>query len=257
MPHAIYEGIVTHARLRPVRHRLRYRVFALLLDCNALAEAGKSLRLFSLNRPNLVSLYEKDHADGEGNLCSYLAHIATEAGFDPEHVRFSMLFYPRILGYAFNPLTTYYGFTPAGDIALMVYEVRNTFGQRLTYVLRPGVGEGQPHQCDKQLYVSPFNKVEGRYVFRVATPADQLNLDITLQVEGETVLKAAFSAEKRPFTDKTLLAALARTGWMTLKVVAGIHIEALRLWFKGLRIKPRPDAAKRRLVSSRHRPPEA
>ena len=40
--------------------------------------------------------------------------------------------------------------------------------------------------------------------------------------------------------DGTLLAALARTGWMTVKVTAGIHYEAARLWFKGLRLRPRP-----------------
>ena len=35
---AIYHGQVVHERLRPRRHRLRYRVFSLLLDLDELPE---------------------------------------------------------------------------------------------------------------------------------------------------------------------------------------------------------------------------
>lgn len=249
MAHAIYEGMVTHVRLRPVRHKLRYRVFTLLLDCNDLPGAARHTRLFSLNRFNLVSFYEKDHGDGEGDLRAYLAKIARDAGLAEKVHRFEILAYPRILGYAFNPLTTYYGYDDQGEIALMVYEVRNTFGQRITYVI-PAKGGCSPleQSCDKALYVSPFNHVEGNYSFRVLAPAQTLSLAITLTVKGETVLTAAYAGERHNLTGGALIAALGRTGWMTLKVVAGIYLEAVKLWLKGLRLKPRPPAPKSRIV---------
>lgn len=109
---ALYEGVVTHKRLRPIQHALRYRVFSLLLDCEELPVLDRRLRLFSYNRFNLCSLYDGDHGDGTP-LLSYLRSIAARSG-QTEIDRFLMLCYPRMLGYGFNPITVYLGWTQAG-----------------------------------------------------------------------------------------------------------------------------------------------
>jgi DUF1365 family protein len=157
--------------------------------------------------------------------------------------RIAILCYPRILGYAFNPLTTYFVHDRSGRLRLMIYEVNNTFGERHTYVL-PVDGTGADgtvaQETRKVFYVSPFNQVEGRYGFRVTPPADTVALGVSLKTAEGPLLKAHFRGDRRPLTDKTLLAATARMPLMTLKVMAGIHIEAARLWLKGLRIVRRP-----------------
>lgn len=243
---ALYVGTVTHKRLKPVKHALKYSVFNLLVDCDAVDELAKRLRFFGHNRPNIVSLYDKDYGDSE-NLSAYLRKLANEAVPHQKIERFQMLTYPRIFGYAFNPLTVYYGFDADEKVKLMIYEVNNTFGQRHTYVIPAEERENGVlwQHCDKQFYVSPFNDVSGQYSFHVSPIAEKLTIGVALRDDEGPLLNAYFRGERQDLTDGALLKAIAHTGWMTIKVMAGIHYEALKLWMKGLKLKPRPDAPKR------------
>ena len=238
---SLYTGAVVHKRLMPRRHMLRYSVFSCLFDCNRLPALDARLRLFSYNRFNLFSLHDRDHANGE-DLKSYLQDIARNSGCEHIISRFMMLCYPRVLGYVFNPLTVYFGLDRDDQVRLVVYEVRNTFGQRKTYVLpaKPDNSGLITQECGKRFYVSPFNAVEGRYSFH-ATPLDEeLTLGVALRTEDGPLLKTYFRGKRSDLTDANLLKALSRNGWMTVKVIVGIHYEALRLWLKGLRPVPRP-----------------
>lgn len=238
---ALYFGTVAHTRMRPVSHALRYRVFALLFDCDTLDALDKRLRLFSYNRFNLFSLYDSDHGDGTG-LRAYLDSVAAGSGQADKVSRFVMLCYPRILGYAFNPVTVYFGLDEEDRICLVVYEVNNTFGERKSYVV-PAQPDGNGlvwQQCPKEFFVSPFNKVAGTYSFHVTPIGDDLTLGVALKDDGGALLKAFFRGQREELTDTNLLWALARTGWMTAKVFIGIHYEAAKLWLKGLRTVPRP-----------------
>ncbi|CTQ53374.1 hypothetical protein LP7551_01896 [Roseibium album] len=243
---ALYSGTVAHKRMRPVSHSLRYRVFALLFDCRTLETLGGKLRLFSYNRFNLFSLYDRDHGDGTP-IRAYLEALATGTPHGRDVCRFEMLCYPRILGYAFNPLTVYYGLDFEGHIRLVVYEVNNTFGQRKTYVLPVSADSNREviaQRCAKELYVSPFNAVTGTYSFHLTPPGTNLTVGVALQDEDGPLLKAHFRGERQTLNDAALLRELTRTGWMTLKVTLGIHYEAARLWLKGLPLKSRPPAPK-------------
>jgi DUF1365 family protein len=237
----IYFGEVVHKRLRPVMHALRYRVFALMCDCDQLTELDKRLKLFSYNHFNLFSLFDRDHGDGTA-LDAYLRKVAAGSAVGDQISRFSMLCYPRIFGYAFNPLTVYFGFDHDHQVRLVIYEVNNTFGERMTYALPAGPERAgvMTQSCRKQLYVSPFNSDKGTYSFHVTDPGEDLTLGVALRDNAGPLLKAYFHASREPLSDKVLLKALARTGWMTVKVIAGIHLEAAKLWLKGLRLVHRP-----------------
>jgi len=238
---ALYNGVVVHKRVRPVEHALRYHVFSLLMDCDDLPNLDRRLRLFSYNRFNICSLHDSNHGDGTP-IPDYLRQIATQSGVRGIE-RFLMLCYPRVLGFGFNPVTVYFGIKADRSPALIVYEVNNTFGERQTYVVP--VDQSAPtdtvHQsCGKTFYVSPFNGVDGRYSFHVTPLEDEITIGIALHTDEGPLLKAFFRGEREDLTDATLAAALARTGWLSVKVVAAIHYEALKLWFKGLRLVRRP-----------------
>lgn len=239
----LYRGTVVHRRLRPVRHALRYRVFSILFDCDRLDQLDKGLRFFSRNRFNLFSLHDSDHGDGT-SLEGYLARVAAEAGMGETVERFLMLCYPRVLGYVFNPLTVYYGLDAAGRTRLVVYEVNNTFGERKSYVLpcdEDADSRVIAQSCRKRLYVSPFNDVSGQYSFHLTPPGeDDLTVGVALRTAEGPLLNAYFHGLKRPLSDAELLKALASNGLMTVKVMAGIHWEALKLWLKGVKLVPRP-----------------
>lgn len=240
---AIYAGNIIHKRVGPISHALRYKVFSLLIDCDNLPSLATRLKLFSHNRFNLVSLYQSDFGDGV-DLPAYLNKIADRSGQGDKVHRFMMLCYPRILGYAFNPITVYFGLDSDGQIRLTVYEVHNTFGQRKTYVLPADPNQdGQIwQQCPKQFFVSPFNKVSGNYGFHLSSLADEFTLGVALKDQEKPVLRAHFRGKRQELTDKGLIRAIVGTGLLTLKVMVGIHFEAARLWIKGLRLQTRPPA---------------
>lgn len=54
------------------------------------------------------------------------------------------------------------------------------------------------------------------------------------------MLSAAFAGARREMDDRALFAAFLAHPLQALRVLAGIHWEALKLWRKGLRIRPRP-----------------
>jgi DUF1365 family protein len=175
----------------------------------------------------------------------YAERQANQHGIDLTGGRVLLLCYPRLLGYAFNPLSVYFCYRASGEPALLIYEVRNTFGQVHAYVLpveRNDISPAGIRQTDdKRFYVSPFIEMAMRYHFRVMPPKDHVKLRI-LETDGDgPLLAASFIGHRRVLTTRELLRCFCLFPLITLKVVAAIHWEALRLWLKGVRLVPGPD----------------
>ena len=237
---AIYSGTVVHHRLAPRKHKLSYRVFSLLLDLDEVAALDEKLRLFSANGSNLFSFQWKDHGRGDGScLKQYAMDTCMQAGTKSPIDRVELLFYPRLWGYSFNPLAVYFCYDHGGDLAAIIYEVTNTFGERHSYVLPTADGKLR-HQCDKQFYVSPFLPMEARYHFHIRPPADKVVLGIQQKSENGAALNAVFIGQRETLGDGALLRALLGNPAMTAKVIVGIHWEALKLWRKGVPFHKRP-----------------
>ncbi|MEM9734112.1 MAG: DUF1365 domain-containing protein [Pseudomonadota bacterium] len=248
---SLYRGEVIHARLRPVAHKLRYRVFSLMMDVDRLEEEAARLRLFSLERFNLFSLHRHQHGHRDGRTLSQFAWgQVARLGLTGEVERITMLFYPRLLGFAFNPLTVYFCLGKDGAPRAMIYEVRNTFGENVTYVLKAGDPHGRAwtHGIDKSFYVSPFNEVEGDYTFHVTRPDEDMTVGVALKTDGAPLIRTHFRGHRHALTDGALVKAFFAYPLMTLKVVAAIHWEALKLWRKGLRLKTRPAPPDARII---------
>ncbi len=234
---AIYEGRVVHDRRRPRRHRLEYRVFSFLLDIDELPELDRSLGLFAHNRSALFSFHDRDHGDLTGaSLRTWVEERLAEAGIDLDGGDIRLLCYPRILGYAFNPLSVYFCHRPEGGLAAILYEVRNTFNERHTYVIP--VTEAHravvSQRAGKQLYVSPFVAMDADYHFRIQPPGEEVRIAIREEDAEGLLLAAAFRGTRTPLGKVTLARLLFRYPAMTLKVTAAIHWEALRIWLKGV-----------------------
>jgi uncharacterized protein len=256
----IYAGDVIHTRLRPRQHRLRYRVFSVLLDLDELETLDGALRLFSVNRRGLFSFRDSDHGSGDkGGLKDWVSGQLGSAGVETDDLRVTMLCYPRILGYVFNPLTVYFCYGPADDLRAVVYEVCNTFHERHAYVIPVTGGQGTriTHDCGKDLYVSPFVPMDCHYHFSLDPPADKVRVAITESDQEGTLLYAAFRGARRPLTDRELARAFVRYPLMTLKVTAAIHWEALRLFIKRVPVHRHARARNPRsttIVANAHRP---
>lgn len=245
--HALYVGEVMHRRLRPVDHRLRYRVFMLLVDLDDLVELGRRLRLLSIGKFNLFGLDLRDYGDGQAaGPRTHVDSLLSRAGL-PTGGPVRLLTMPRVLGYTFNPLNVYFCGHPDGGLQAILYEVNNTFGERHAYLLpveRPGSANTPIRQrIDKAMHVSPFLGMDHEYRFRIEPPGEHapaMSLRVDVHDAEGPLLLASFRGTRMQLTDRALLFRFLALPLMTLKVMAGIHWEALRLWAKGVPIHPHP-----------------
>jgi DUF1365 family protein len=241
----LYTGTVMHRRFKPRAHRLSYRVFWCLLDLDELPQLPSRLRFFSLKGFNLFGFRNADHGDGsELPLRAQVEAYLATAGIDLEGGAIRLLCMPRLLGFVFNPISVYYCYGPGGALKALLYQVHNTFGQRHSYLIPVDSEPGEPleQRCLKAFYVSPFMDMDIAYRFRVQPPDARVALVIESSDAQGPVLFASLAGERRTLTDAALLRAFLSFPLMTLKVVAGIHWEALKLWSKGMRLRPRPPA---------------
>lgn len=251
----IYFGTVVHARHRPKKHSLRYRVFSLLIDLDEIETLDGKLRLFGYNRRAVFSFWDKDHGLGTtGDLRGWVERHLADAGINHSNVRIRVLCYPRIFGYVFNPLTVYFCEDRKGNLLALLYEVCNTFHERHTYIIpAQTMREGSVrHSCSKAMYVSPFVPMDCTYDFDITPPGQRVKIAINERDNEGDLLFASFAGRKSPLTDGTLSRALFTYPLMTMKVMAGIHWEALRLWLKGVPLHRHRPAAKRIASSVEH-----
>jgi len=247
MNSAFYIGRVVHRRWKPKRHRLAYRVFSLLADLDELSELHQRLRWFSHNRFNLYSIWDRDFGAGDGSpLRPWVESQLAAAGLPHRNIRISLLCYPRILGYAFNPLSVFFCRRADGGLIAILYEVHNTFGQRHCYLIAADPATPVVRQaCDKGFYVSPFIPMQARYRFEIVPPGEKVAIAIHQTDAEGPLLDASFVGTRVALTDRRLLSLLMSHPLMTVKVIAGIHWEALHLWMKGVKPVDRPAPPKR------------
>ncbi|MDT6941031.1 DUF1365 family protein [Brucella pseudogrignonensis] len=240
---ALFPGHVTHTRLRPKGHKLAYKIYSLLLDLDELEALDGKLKLFSLDRFNLFSFYRQDRGDGSSApLREQVERAMDAAGVMPDGGAVRLLTMPRILGWAFNPLSVFFCYNQGGDLVAILWEVDNTFRQRHGYLIPvENDSNGRIVQsCDKAFYVSPFMDMKLRYEFEVSPPKDKLSIRINSFDDEGLVMTARHLARRIELTDAALLRAFFSIPFLTLKVVGGIHWEALKIWLKGIGLRKRP-----------------
>jgi DUF1365 family protein len=241
---SLYIGTVMHHRIQPKRHRFIYRLFTLLLDIDRLPEIDHRLRLFSVDRFNLLSFHNKDHGKRDGTpLRPWVEAKLRDAGIDTTPAYIHLLSMPRFLGYVFNPLSIYYCYDEQYSLTSILYEVKNTFGEQHPYVFpilsAPSAGGRFHHQCAKAFYVSPFIEADASYRFSLNDPGDQLDVRIAERNQDGPLLAAVLKGMSRPLTDWQVLIQAFKNPFVTHKVILSIHFEAFKLWMKGLKIQPR------------------
>jgi uncharacterized protein len=231
----LYTGRVMHHRLAPRRHRFSYSAMTMLFDLDELPELDRRFALFGYNRARPIAFHDADHGPGDGSdLRAWVEGHMAARGIAVPGGAIRILCLPRLFGYAFNPISVWFCFDRQERLAVMLYEVANTFGERRSYLLAVEDGaDGILRQsCAKGFHVSPFLPVAGEYRFRLTPPADSVMLQIRHIVAGETRLIALQTGKRAALDDGGMLRVLLRFPLMTAKVITAIHFEALRLWLK-------------------------
>jgi DUF1365 family protein len=233
MNSCIYNGIVTHKRFKPVKHSLKYKTFSLLLDLDEVESLAKKISIFSLDKFNIFSFYNKDHGarDG-GSLKSWILENIKKFKINNEITKIKLLCYPRIFGYVFNPLSIFYCYE-GNNLKVIFYEVKNVFNEQHTYIFKIKNNKNIEQKCKKKFYVSPFMDMETYYNFKLINPEEKLSVFIKQTDKKETILTAKQTGDKKEFSFKQLMLNFFKYPLMTIKIMTSIHYEAFLLWKKG------------------------
>jgi uncharacterized protein len=250
-------GHVAHERLSPKRHAFKHASFFLWLPMRALSERG--VKALAVNRFAPLSFYDQDHGDARGaeggGALAWFEELMREQGIEDVEGEVWLHCYPRVWGYAFKPVSFWYGHARSGELRVILAEVNNTFGERHFYLLK-SPSYGQTLSAQKVFHVSPFCEVSGHYEFRFMTsppPAEWPTLGVSAEgMRAKTVarieyhddqgclLKTRVSGELEPLSSASARRALWRYPMMTLGVIFLIHWHALRLWLKRVSFFSKP-----------------
>ncbi len=232
----IYVGKVIHRRFKPKNHYFKYRVFSLLIDLDDLNEIDNKIKLFSYNKFNIISFFDKDHGDRDGtSLKNWVKKKLENIGVDDKEIKIKLFCYPRILGYVFNPLSVFFIYDKNDKIISIFYEVKNTFGEQHTYIFKAEDNETLRNSCVKKFHVSPFIDMECNYKFRVNKPSDKISVIIDQSDNDGKLLFASQDGTAKEFSNKNLFVSYIFHPLMTFKVIVAIHYEAFKLWLKGIK----------------------
>ena len=239
-------GCVRHTRLRPARNAFAYPTYFLMLPMRSMASNGAGE--LARNKRAAISFYDKDHGDGRSNSLSWLDEVLRSEGIDDAVGETWLHCYPRVFGYSFKPVSFWYCHRLDGALRAVVVEVNNTFGERHVYLLdHPKFGREQT--ATKVFHVSPFCNVEGHYRFRFMTTSNQRAVQRTvarIDYDDNTgaLLQTSVSGDLQPLNSQAVRKAVFSHGAMTLGVIARIHWQAVKLFFKGVPFfsKPKPPA---------------
>jgi len=252
-PALLFTGRVSHARHVAPGTRFSYRLWMLAFDLDRLDEIAGRSRLFRCGRFAPVSLCEADHGPRDGtSLRDWAAASLRAAGLDSAAARIHFLCIPRVFGFAFNPIAFFFCHDAQGRLRAVLHQVKNTFGDQHTYLIPVAVSDAAPgavvrQHARKRLHVSPFFDMEGGYRFSFAAPdltADDTDFTLTIRygTPDRRRLTAAMRLHGAALTDGGLLRAIASMPLMTIKVIAAIHMQAVRLWWRGARFHRAPAA---------------
>jgi uncharacterized protein len=232
----IYKGWVRHRRTAAGGNRFRYRLFMLYLDLAELPQLFDGVPLWSARRPAPAWFRRADYLGPAGRPLDEAVRdlVAARLGVRPRGP-IRLLTHLRYFGYCMNPVSFYYCFDPAGErIEAIVAEITNTpWGERHQYVLAAGGRRGPLRfEFAKEFHVSPFMPMQMQYHWAFGEPAERLVVHMQNLRDGARVFDATLALRAEPVTAGALARVLAAHPAMTLKVVAAIHWQALRLWWK-------------------------
>ena len=240
-------GRVWHRRLRPVEHAFSHASYFLLLPMRALRHQADTK--VKRNRFGALSFFDRDHGDGRDDSLAWFEELLARENIDDAAGEVWLHTFPRVLGYAFKPVSFWYALRSDGTLAAVVAEVNNTFGERHCYLLcGSALHWGGTMEASKVFHVSPFCAVQGLYRFRFLlrggtafvpryTIARVDHVD-----DAGLLLQTSVGGTLLPLTRGNVWRAFFGTPLMTLGVVARIHWQALRLAIKRVPFHRQPPA---------------
>ncbi len=224
----------------------RYRTFHALIDLDELDALERDVVGFGYRHPALTRFRDRDHLGGgdtpvKAKLARWLAAQGVALPAGPVRVLANL----RVMGQVFDPVSWWFCHHADGTLALVVAEVNNTFGESYWYLLddlEHAPGGVVRARADKRFHVSPFLPITGLdYRFTFVLRPDRLVAHIDVEEDGRVVFDATQTGRRRAFTTGHLARTLLANPLLPLRTVVLIHLQALRLFARGVRFHRKPD----------------
>ncbi|SIT87540.1 hypothetical protein SAMN05421665_2442 [Yoonia rosea] len=231
-----------HGRRGAVKNAFRYSIDYVLLDAEAELATPT---LFSRNAGNLMSLHDNDHggASKAGVGAAWVRNVLSAYEIE-DAVRIELLAQPRVLGHVFNPVSFWLCYDADDALTTVIAEVTNTFGDRHSYLCRHADGRAitkdETLSAQKLMHVSPFQPIEGGYTFRFDMQPDAIGIWIDYS-RGNGGLIATLTGPRKPITNTAIIKAALRRPFGSRRVLALIHWQAVKLWWKGATFRSQPE----------------
>ncbi len=243
---AIYEGVVRHRRHAPRPHAFRYRTAMLYLDLDEVDDLFAGRWLWSSRGRALAQFRRGDYLGPAHRPLADAVRDRVEAATGRRPAGpIRLLTHLRYFGFVFNPVSFYYCHGTDGALEHVVAEITNTpWKQRHAYVLTVAAarrdGDSLAWDFPKDFHVSPFMAMARDYRWRLGLPGERLRVHMDVLDGEDREFDATLSLERRALDGRGLARVLWRYPLMTLQVVAAIHWQALRLWFKRTPVHDHP-----------------
>jgi DUF1365 family protein len=232
-----------HGRRGATKNAFRYSIDYVLTDAEAEVQTPA---LFSRNSGNMMSLQDSDHggAPKKGKGATWVREVL--AAYDvTDAIRIELLAQPRLLGHVFNPVSFWLCYNAEDALTTVIAEVSNTFGDRHSYLCRHEDGRAitkdETLAAQKLMHVSPFQPVEGGYTFRFDIQPDSIGIWIDYS-RGNGGLIATLTGPRKPITNASIIKAALRRPFGSRRVLALIHWQAIKLWWKGATFRSQPES---------------
>jgi uncharacterized protein len=262
MESALYVGKLRHRRFSPRPHAFSYPVYMAFLDVDRLPELMNVSPLSSYDKWNVTAYCERDHFGASDlSLRARLAEDAATHGLQLPDGQVFLLTHLRYLGYVFNPVSFYYCYDRTGNLSMLMAEVSSTFGERHNYWLTAACeresATAKRYTTAKQMHVSPFMGMDLDYDWILSPPGNSLIAHMNTLAAGQPFFDATLQLQRRPWEARSLHRVLATYPLMTLRVIASIHWQALRLWLKKIPVFTHPKKLATRNQSQAVPPPRS
>ncbi|SLN36263.1 hypothetical protein PSJ8397_01848 [Pseudooctadecabacter jejudonensis] len=235
-------GKTYHGRRGATKNAFRYSIDYVLLDAEG---APDHPALFARNGRGAMSLHDSDHggAPGQGRGAAWVRDILAEHGLNVAG-RIELLAQPRVLGHVFNPVSFWLCHDAEDVLRVVIAEVTNTFGDRHSYLCHHNdlreITKAETITAQKIFHVSPFQDIAGGYTFRFDIQPDRVGIWIDFS-EDHAGLIATLTGPRKPLTNAGILRSMLRRPFGSRRVLALIHWQAVKLWWKGVAYRARPE----------------
>ena len=241
----IFHAKVMHHRLFPRKNKFTYKIYYLALPLPTIEVKSWFL-----------SFDPKDLGFRDGRDPGiYAKEILATYGFESKINHIMLITMPRVFGYVFNPVSFYFCFDNEKKLLAVIVEVHNTFGEQHSYFCAnsdySSINSEEWLEAEKILHVSPFLPIGGSYRFKFSLKENTLGIWINyFDKDNNKQLMTSLTGTLILLNKSSLNKSFWSYPFVTLKTIALIHLQAIKLLCKNIPYFKKPKQHNKKLSST-------